>query len=256
MFESINHDEQQGAIKYLTSLTLSLTIHAVIVTTAIVLPLIFFRAVQTNGVFAILIDPHNIKGVSDPPAPQSKPSAPADTPIVVKTNGVFNPPKEIPNWKINPPDFQAEGSNTDYRIGMPNDLGKGFGTQIPSGNTLDEIVRNNINQIPPPPPPSKPKPRETIRIGIVDPAMLVRQVAPVYPPLAVKTGVSGTVTLEAIIDEEGNVKVMKVIDGHILLRDAAITAVNQWKYTPTVQNGEPIQVVAIFKVNFKFSNRT
>jgi protein TonB len=77
------------------------------------------------------------------------------------------------------------------------------------------------------------------------------RVPPVYPKLALQSRVGGIVDLEAVIDEEGNVTDVQVIKGHMLLQKAAMDAVRQWKYTPTVQNGEPIKVIAKIQVIFK-----
>ena len=83
-------------------------------------------------------------------------------------------------------------------------------------------------------------------------ASLVSQVKPVYPPLARQARVSGVVILEAVIGKDGSVAEIKVISGHPLLQQAAIDAVSQWKYKPTLLNGEPVEVVTTVTVNFAF----
>jgi len=55
------------------------------------------------------------------------------------------------------------------------------------------------------------------------------------------------------VDEEGNVSDIKVTNGHPLLNDAAKTAVAQWKYSPTLLNGEPVPVIATVTVIFKLN---
>jgi protein TonB len=62
------------------------------------------------------------------------------------------------------------------------------------------------------------------------------------------------VILTVVVDEEGNVSDIKVVRGHPLLKDAAVEAVRQWKYSPTLLNGEPIQVTATVTVNFVMGN--
>jgi protein TonB len=52
------------------------------------------------------------------------------------------------------------------------------------------------------------------------------------------------------VDEEGNVSEIKVESGHPLLRDSAVQAVKQWKYSPTLLNGEPVPVIATVTVIF------
>jgi protein TonB len=82
--------------------------------------------------------------------------------------------------------------------------------------------------------------------------MLLQQVKPVYPPLAKQARIQGVVVLEAIIGKDGAVSEVKVITGHPLLQQAAIDAVSQWKYKPTLLNGEPVEVVTTVTVNFAF----
>lgn len=101
---------------------------------------------------------------------------------------------------------------------------------------------------PPPPPPARKKP---IRVGgVVQASRLIRRVEPSYPELAKRARVQGAVLLQVTIDELGNVAEVKVIRGHALLDQAAIEAVSQWKYSPTLLNGEPVSVVATVTVSF------
>jgi protein TonB len=82
--------------------------------------------------------------------------------------------------------------------------------------------------------------------------MQIVKVQPVYPPLAKQARIQGVVILEAIIGKDGAVSEVKVISGHPLLQQAAIDAVSQWKYKPTLLNGEPVEVVTTVTVNFAF----
>jgi periplasmic protein TonB len=82
--------------------------------------------------------------------------------------------------------------------------------------------------------------------------MQIVKVQPVYPPLAKQARIQGVVILEAIIGRDGAVTEVKVISGHPLLQQAAIDAVSQWKYKPTLLNGEPVEVVTTVTVNFAF----
>ena len=105
---------------------------------------------------------------------------------------------------------------------------------------------------PPPPPPPKKEPPQRVG-GDVLSARLIRQPAPVYPPMARTAKVSGVVVLEVQVDEDGNVTEVKPVSGPALLRQAAMDAVRQWKYSPTLLNGEPIPVVAEVRVNFSLN---
>ena len=81
-------------------------------------------------------------------------------------------------------------------------------------------------------------------------AKIVRKVIPAYPPLARQARVSGTVQLLGVIGKDGTVQQLQVISGHPLLVSAAVEAVKQWLYRPTLLNGEPVEVVAPIDVNF------
>ena len=101
---------------------------------------------------------------------------------------------------------------------------------------------------PPPPPPPPPAP---VRVGgNVKPPEKVRDVPPVYPPVAQSARVQGIVILEAIIGLDGRVSEVKVLRSVPLLDEAAINAVRQWEYTPTLLNGVPVPVIMTVTVNF------
>jgi TonB family protein len=79
----------------------------------------------------------------------------------------------------------------------------------------------------------------------------VRDVAPVYPPLAIAARVEGQVTLACVIDERGHVTSVRVVRGHPLFDAAAAAAVGQWRYNPTLLDGEPVSVLLEVIVDFK-----
>jgi TonB family protein len=115
-------------------------------------------------------------------------------------------------------------------------------------------------ELPPPPPPPLPAPATTkdelepVRIGgaIREPHK-VKNVAPVYPDIARLARVQGTVVLEAVIDPRGNVTSVRVLRGAPLLDAAAMEAVRQWRYTPTLLEGRPVPVIMTITVNFRLS---
>ena len=63
----------------------------------------------------------------------------------------------------------------------------------------------------------------------------------------------GVVILECTISPQGKVSDVKVLRGIPLLDQAAIDAVKQWVYTPTLLNGVPVPVIMTVTVNFKLS---
>ena len=96
-------------------------------------------------------------------------------------------------------------------------------------------------------------PQEAVRVGgnVTAPTKL-RHVAPVYPPAARRMRAQGVVILEAVIGTTGDVENVKVLRSVPLLDDAAITAVRQWRYSPTLLNDVAVPVVMTVTVNFTF----
>ena len=79
---------------------------------------------------------------------------------------------------------------------------------------------------------------------------LVSQVAPAYPPDAKAQGISGAVVLRALIGADGSVRNLEVVSGPPVLAMAAIEAVQQWTYQPTLLNGNPVETKTEITVNF------
>jgi len=92
------------------------------------------------------------------------------------------------------------------------------------------------------------------RVRVSDDVMrgvIVKKVAPVYPPLARQARIQGTVVLQVLINKNGDVYEMQLISGHPMLSPAAIEAVKQWKYQPYLLNGEAVEVETTVQVIFK-----
>jgi TonB family protein len=105
------------------------------------------------------------------------------------------------------------------------------------------------------PPPSSRAPKDALRVGgdIRAPQKIVN-VPPVYPPEAIDAKVQGVVVIEATIDAEGNVAEAWVLRSIPLLDEAALQAVKQWRYSPTLVNGVAVPLVMTVTVNFTLSD--
>lgn len=86
--------------------------------------------------------------------------------------------------------------------------------------------------------------------GSIAPPTKVKDVRPVYPAEAQQARLSGVVIIEATIGEDGKVRNAVVLRSIPLLDQAALDAVRQWEYTPTVFNGTPVPVIMTVTVNF------
>jgi TonB family protein len=86
--------------------------------------------------------------------------------------------------------------------------------------------------------------------GNVQTAMVLTKVTPAYPQLAKQARVEGVVQLAVIIAQDGTVQEIHSLGGPPLLIAAAVDAVRQWVYRPTLLNGQPVQVETTVDINF------
>jgi periplasmic protein TonB len=104
---------------------------------------------------------------------------------------------------------------------------------------------------PPPPPPAPPRPTDPVRVGgFIQPPTRQVYVAPIYPPIALAARKEGLVILEALIAEDGTIRDVKALRPEPLFEQAAITAVRQWRFSPTLLNGERVPIVMTVTVGF------
>jgi len=103
--------------------------------------------------------------------------------------------------------------------------------------------------LPAPPPPPEPRPPVHIISCMQMPRKIVN-VDPTYPPIARAGRVEGVVILEAVLDESGRVESVRVLRTIPLLDQAAVDAVKQWRFTPTLLSGVPVPVVMTVTVRF------
>lgn len=102
-------------------------------------------------------------------------------------------------------------------------------------------------------PVGDPGPRLVVAERDVQAPRKLRSVAPVYPELALRAHVQGKVIVECTIDTSGRIAGARVLSGHPLLDAAALTAVGQWVYKPTLLDGVPVAVLMTVTVNFTLS---
>jgi protein TonB len=94
-------------------------------------------------------------------------------------------------------------------------------------------------------------PNGPVRVGgSVKAPTQISKIQPVYPAEAMAAGVSGVVILEAVIGVDGRVNDAKVLRSIPQLDQAAVDAVRQWVYTPTLLNGVPVPVIMTVTVTF------
>jgi periplasmic protein TonB len=84
--------------------------------------------------------------------------------------------------------------------------------------------------------------------------LILNKVDPIYPEDARRDHVSGAVVVAATVDDQGKIVKLSVVSGPEKLRDAALSAANQWTFKPYLLNGRPVFVLTQFVVNFNFAN--
>jgi protein TonB len=121
---------------------------------------------------------------------------------------------------------------------------------VTSGRVPEGSPGRGVTTLSPPPPRVQPVP---IGGQIREPRRLV-YAPPVYPTVAQTARIEGIVILEAIIDERGAVRDIRVLRSIPLLDRAAIDAVSRWRYRPTTLNGAPVPVIMTVTVSFKLGS--
>jgi len=79
---------------------------------------------------------------------------------------------------------------------------------------------------------------------------LVHRVMPVYPEFARRSGITGTVIISATVTKDGHLKNLKVLSGNALLAEEAVRAAREWRYTPYLLNGKPVEAETRIAMNF------
>jgi len=206
------------------TLVLSIVVHLAAIGAVIVVPLVATdvlpeprRAVEFIEVRPIEITP------PPPPVRRAQPETPQVSPN--------SAPIEVPI-----------GVGPEPEVAPPPPTESSFST-IEGPPVLDNVAE----AAPLPPPPAKDPVRPG---GSISRPERIHYVAPEYPALARAARREGTVILEAVLDTDGHVREARVLRSIPLLDAAALEAVEQWRFTPTLLNGEPVPVVLTVTVVF------
>jgi protein TonB len=222
------------------TLPVSLAIHALVLLVVVVVPLLTSEELPepTSAVRAFFVEP----AAPPPPPPPPPPPAPK-APVAPKTQPkpvIQEPPKFTAPLEVPEQVKPEESLNLGIEGGAPGGVEGG----VPGG-----VVGGVVGGLPDTPPPV-----QAVRVGgqIKEPKKL-KNVPPTYPDIAKQARVQGVVILGCTISPQGKVTDVKVLRGIPLLDQAAIDAVKQWVYTPTLLNGVPVPVIMTVTVNFKLS---
>jgi len=215
------------------TVVLSTLVQTVILGVLVLVPLIHTEALPQKMLAILLVAP------PPPPPPPPHPASPTGVRRVhVIQSGILRPPTSIPTIAevLRAPDPAPEVIDNTPLNGVFSD--------IPGQGTIASAS---------PAPPPLPRPTAPVRIkqgGVVTAASILSQTRPVYPTLARQARIQGSVVLHAIIGRDGRVAQLEVISGHPLLVQAALDAVKQWLYKPTLLNGDAVEVDTTITVTF------
>ncbi len=235
MFRDIERPSVRVGGRHPLILPVSIIAHVVVITMAVfaslMAPDVLPSPAQTLIAFVsgdVVLPPEPVRPPERPSAPPPRDAPVADTPIAAV-------PLEAP-----------EGIGAESlvpRAPVPVASVDGVGYVGPEG--LGSVVA------PPPPPIPPPAPPAPVRIGgAISPPVKVRDVRPVYPSLARASRVEGVVIVELTIGTSGEVLDARLLRSVPLLDAAALDAVGQWTFTPTLLNGSPVPVIMTVTVNF------
>ncbi len=179
------------------------------------------------------------------------------------------PPPSVPkpntSWRTAAsPKFSFNSLALPLNRPMPPSIEPPIGAppDIPGGNsTSDSYADMPLDTIPvkPPSPPepmvAKPIPPKRIHVGTMEESRLIYKVQPAYPHIAQQIRLQGVVEFTAVISKSGSIENLQLVHGHPMLVAAARDAILQWRYKPTLLNGEPVEVITNIIVNFALTGR-
>lgn len=158
------------------------------------------------------------------------------------------PPKEISAKASDIPPVRRGvttilgSTDSSAAVAMPSGPG--------SGTVVSAPARVNIVDEPPPPDVPKPTPpRAPVSGGVLN-GKAISLPKPTYPPIAKAAHASGTVVVQVLIDENGNVVSAHAVSGHPLLQAVAVGAARRAKFSPTKLSGQPVKVTGVIQYNF------
>ena len=236
---------RKNARKALT-FSLSLLLHALLITAVIVMPLL--RAEANLPEFRItdaaLIAPPVMPGV--PPGPGRGPK-PKSEPVEPSKGPKNPPPASRPRGFLAPVEIPAEITDENPADFVPDDpVGPGVEGGSGDGKSPwkmgEPVAADSIDATAPP-------------VVMVRPPRLLKRVSPDYPQVPLIARISGVVVIEASTDVFGLVKEAHVISGNSLFHEAALEAVRQWKYEPYYVNGIPRPVRFTVTITFNLTTR-
>jgi periplasmic protein TonB len=216
------------------ALVASLSLEAVVIAGVLLWPLVTLGVLSPQLTLTPLPPYHGER--SSRPAPAHQTEQHRLAPHDVTDRPLFQPPV-IPSHVVDNAEPEPPGDETSGILtGQPSPS-----AEIPGGSETGPVI-----QIARPAPAGKPR---MVSLGVMD-GSLIHRVQPDYPQIAKLMRLSGTVLLRAVIGTDGEVRQIEVLSGNPILAEAARAAVRQWRYRPTLLDGQAVEVETQVTVNF------
>jgi protein TonB len=217
-------------------------LHLLGVTGAVVIPVLLSPVLPeaAQPVHAFFVEPLDVPAPPLPPSPPAPHAAarPAAQATPAATTA-FTAPLEVAR-ELKPEEW--------LDLGTEDGTSGGVDGGVPGG-VLGAIVGGL-----PAATAEAPVPAPVRVSGLVKEPVKLVHVEPVYPPVAVAGHVQGVVVIDALIDQRGRVVETTIVRGHPIFEKAAVEAVRQWVYTPTLLDGVPVRVLMTITVSFRLTS--
>lgn len=232
LFDEVTHPTVQVGSRSRYTVLVSMVVHALVAGGVVIVPLM-----ATD----VLPSPHRVIGAfatgRAAPPPPPPPAATASTETSRPVDHSTTAASTTAAVSIAP-----ESLTTASVLGEPGGVEGG----VPGGLGTPGLVPGP----PAMPPPSAVPPRPLPVGGRIREPSKLRHVAPIYPVIAQQARVEGVVIIEATIGTDGRVEQARVLRSKPLLDEAALAAVRQWVFTPTLLNAVPVPVIMTVTVHF------
>jgi periplasmic protein TonB len=230
LFQPLVDGRKPGPRGRLSALPISIAVHAGVLAAVVVIP------VLANSALPLI----------------AAGGEPAWTPVVLPSPPQAPTPSQARPQAVLPPDTNVapvvapHGVSDERSLFRPPDEPFAIGQQAVVDGGIEHGIASTLVDAPPPP----PAPRAPMRVSGLKAPVRIHDVAPVYPEAARLARIEGTVIIEAVIGTTGDVVEARILRSRPLLDEAAVAAVRQWKYTPTLLGGVPVPVVMTVTVTF------
>ncbi len=221
------------------------TLQVLLLLVLLVVPLYFSEAIDFHRLNATLLAPPPPAAAPPPPAASARSVVPKRRALSVA--GKLMAPTVIPHQVAR---LSEEPDASDLAAAIAP--GDGVTGGVPGGQLGGVLGGGLSGAVPPAPTPIDSAPKGPIRVGgKVKGPRLIFGPDPVYPVLARQARVSGAVVIDAVIDTQGNVIEMRTVSGQLILALAAMEALRQWKYEPTILGVEAVPVRLLVTITFE-----